>query len=95
MEYKTSQEKLNIVFDIITKLKNFETNTGLQNIYLPHFSYVSECTEIFNNYIKKNERFKGKILFKEINKYIEYDLPPNKRGQPLFVIRSNKIKMEA
>jgi hypothetical protein len=41
MEYKTSQEKLKIVFDIITKLKNFETNTGLQNIYLPHFSYFS------------------------------------------------------
>ena len=55
MEYKTSQEKLKIVFDIITKLKNFETNTGLQDIYLPHFSYVSECTEIFNNYIKKND----------------------------------------
>lgn len=89
MEYKTSQEKLKIVFEIINKLKHFQTNTGFQDIYLPHFTYVPKCTEMFNKYIKDNERQKGKIFFEEIGKYIEYDLPVNKNGKPLFVIRSN------
>ena len=89
MEYKSSKEKLEIVMDIVKKLKNYQTNTGIQDIYLPYYSYVQECSVIFNDYIRKNDRKKGKILFKEINKMIEYDLPVNKRGQPLFVIRAN------
>lgn len=90
MEYKTSHEKLKIVFDIIYKLRHFVTSTGIQDIYLPHFTYVPKCTEMFNNYIKTDERQKGKFLFEEIGKYIEYDLPVNKKGDPLFVIRANK-----
>ena len=89
MEYKTSKEKLEIVLDIVKKLKNYETNVGVQDIYLDHYSYVKHCSTVFNNYIRNNDRQKGKVLFEEINKYIEYDLPVNKRGKPLFVIRQN------
>ena len=89
MQYKSSKEKLEIVLDIVKKLKNYQTNVGIQDIYLPHYSYVQHCSVIFNDYIRKDERQKGKVLFREINKMIEYDLPVNKRGKPLFVIRAN------
>ena len=90
LEYKSSKEKLEIVLDIVKKLKNYETNTGVQDIYLEHFSYVKIISKVFNDYIRNNDRKKGKVLFEEINKFIEYDLPINKNGKPLFVIRANK-----
>jgi hypothetical protein len=90
MEYKTSKEKLEVVMDIIEKLQNFETNVGPQDIFLPHYDYVDNCKKMFNDYIRNNDRQKGKFMFNEIGKYIEYDLPANKRGKPLFVLRVNK-----
>lgn len=90
MEYKSMKEKLEIVMDIIKKLQTFETNVGPQDIFLEHYTYVNDCKKMFNNYIRNNDREKGKFLFEEIGKYIEYDLPVNKKGKPLFVIRSNK-----
>ena len=89
LEYKSSKEKLEIVLDIVKKLKNYETNVGKQDIYLDHYSYVKTLSKVFNDYVRINSRQKGKVLFEEINKYIEYDLPINKNGQPLFVIRAN------
>ena len=90
MNYKTEQEKLQIVMDLIKKLQNFDTNVGPQDIFLPHYTYVDKCKKMFNDYIKNNVRQKGKFLFEEIGKYIEYDLPVNKLGKPLFVIRAKK-----
>ena len=90
MNYKSQQEKLEIVMDLIKKLQHFETNVGPQDIFLSHYTYVDNCKKMFNDYIRNDVRQKGKFMFEEIGKYIEYDLPVNKRGQPLFVIRSNK-----
>ena len=88
MNYKTQQEKLYIVMDLIKKLQNFDTNVGPQDIFLSHYTYVDKCKKMFNDYIRNDVRQKGKFLFEEIGKYIEYDLPVNKLGQPLFVIRA-------
>ena len=90
MNYKSQQEKLEIVMDLIKKLQHFETNVGPQDIFLSHYTYVDNCKKMFNDYIRNDVRQKGKFMFEEIGKYIEYDLPVNKRGQPLFVIKANK-----
>lgn len=88
MEYKTSKEKLIIVFDIIKKLQNFETSVGPQDIFLQHHSYVKECTAMFNNYIKQDETQQGKLFFKEIGRVFEYYLPIEKNAEPVFVLRA-------
>lgn len=90
MNYKSQQEKLEIVMDLIKKLQHFDTNVGPQDIFLSHYTYVDKCKKMFNDYIRNDVRQKGKFMFEEIGKYIEYNLPVNKRGKPLFVIRANK-----
>ena len=87
---KNRNEKADIVFDIIGKLKKFDTDIGPQDMYQSHISFVPECTEIFNSYIKNNETLTGKMYFKEIGKNIEYYLPVENNAKPVFVIRANK-----
>ena len=43
MKYKTSDEKVKIIFDIINKLKNFDNGNGPQDIFQSHHDYVKEC----------------------------------------------------
>ena len=79
MKFKTSEEKVKIVFDIIRQLKNFDRGSGPEDMYQPHHSYVKECTEIFNHYIKNIQTLTGKLYFKEIDRDIEYHLPAKKK----------------
>ena len=46
-----------------------------------------ELKKIFNDYIHSDRIFKGRLEFKEIDKFIEYRLPHMNNKQPLFVIR--------
>ena len=86
-------ERLQIVLEIVNKLKNFKCkNNTIINLYDDNLcSFIGELKEIFNNYIKQDENklidYKGKLYFKEIDKKIEYFLPCRKNKKSLFVIR--------
>lgn len=91
--YYTKVERLQIVLDIVKKLKNYKCrNNTTIDLYNEHLcSFVAEFKEISNNYIKQDdsklEDYKGTLDFEEINKKIEYFLPCKKNKAPLFVIR--------
>jgi hypothetical protein len=86
-------ERLQIVLQIVNKLKNFNCkNNTIINLYdenLCHF--ITELKQIFDKYIKQEEPnlidYKGILYFQEINKYIEYFLPCRKNMESLFVIK--------
>ena len=84
----TQAERLNIVLDIMKKLKKFNINNNeIINIYNSNYSFMQELKEITNNYIKDGNTYKGFLNFVEINKKIEYNFPQKKYKNPLFVIR--------
>lgn len=93
--YYSQKERLEIVLNIVKRLKNFELKNGSTiNLYNENLcEFIKEFKEITNNYIKQDENnvkeFKGKLHFTEINKTIDYVLPSNKNIEPLFVIRMN------
>ena len=91
-------ERLEIVLQIINKLKNFQsinnTTINLYNEKLCHF--ITELKQIFDKYIKQEEPnlndYKGILYFEEINKNIEYFLPCRKNTESLFVIKGKNVK---
>ena len=84
----TEIERLNIVLDIVKKLKNFTLkNNEIINLYNLNYSFIQEFKEITNNYIKTGESYKGSLYFEEIGKNIEYNFPQKNYKKPLFVIR--------
>jgi hypothetical protein len=92
---KSKEERLNIVLDIATKLKFYNTpQGGTINLYNDEYSFVPELKKIFNEYVKQDDdlalEFSGILRFEEINKWIEYKLPIKKDKEPLFVIRIKK-----
>ncbi len=94
--YNNKKERLQIVLDIINKLKKYKCkNNTYINLYddnLCHF--ITELKIIFKNYIKQDDEniidYKGMLYFEEIDKNIDYFLPSKKKKSPLFVIRGNK-----
>lgn len=91
--YYSQKERVNIVIDIINKLKNFKTKNGnTVNLYNSNLcSFIDEFKNITNQYIKQEENnlkgFKGKLYFEEIDKFIEYNLPIKNTEKALFVFR--------
>jgi hypothetical protein len=91
--YYIKIERLEIVLDIVKKLKNYKCrNNTTIDLYNEHLcSFVAEFKEICNKYVKQDdsklEDYKGSLDFQEINKKIEYFLPCKKNKAPLFVIR--------
>ena len=83
----TINERLNIVLDIMKKLKNFNINNDIIDLYNSNYSFMKELKEITNIYIKEGISQKGYLDFNEINKKIEYNFPIKKYKNPLFVIR--------
>jgi hypothetical protein len=88
MQYSQS-ERLNIVLDIVKKLKNYKLHTGNTiNLYNSSLcSFITDFKIITNKYIKEEKEYKVPLYFEEINKTIEYILPINKNKKPLFVIK--------
>jgi len=92
--YYTQAERLNIVVDIATKLKNFKTKNGqIVNLYSDNLcSFITDFKQICNSYIKQDEAklvdFRGTLEFEEIDRTIEYVLPVKNHDEPLFVIRT-------
>ena len=91
-------ERLQIVLDIVNKLKNFETTQKtIINLYDENMcSFIGPLKIVFDSYVKQDETkltdYKGELLFEEINKNIIYHLPVKKKDKPLFVIKGKKNK---
>tara|TARA_B110000444_G_scaffold239082_1_gene253212 strand:+ start:296 stop:589 length:294 start_codon:yes stop_codon:yes gene_type:complete len=96
MQYNNKLDRLKIVLNIISKLKNYETKDGtIINLYNENLcSFITKFKEITKKYIKQQDdniqEYKGILLFEEINKEIKYLLPAKKSIEPLFVIKANK-----
>lgn len=93
MVFLSKKERLQIVLDIVNKLKNFKLKNGNTiNLYNEELcDFIKEFKQICNNYIKQEDdnvnEFKGILNFVEINKKIEYKLPNKNINDALFVIR--------
>lgn len=91
--FYSKMERLEIVLEIVNKLKNFKCkNNTIINLYDDNLcSSIGKLKEIFNNYIKHDETklidYKGKLYFEEIDKKIKYFLPCKKNKKSLFVIK--------
>lgn len=90
MSIYSQKERMNIIIDIMTKLKNFKLNNGETiNLYDNNYSFIKELKELGNRYIKEGKTLKGILDFEEIGKKIEYHFPEKTYKKPLFVIRAN------
>mgnify|MGYP006217383221 CR=1 FL=1 len=93
MKYYSQKERLEIIIDIVKKLKEYKmANGNTINLYNNNFcNFISEFKKISNLYIKQEvndlKEFKGTLYFEEIDKNIEYILPIDTSKKPLFVIR--------
>ena len=91
--FYNKMERLEIVLQIINKLKNFHCiNNRTIDLYNETLcGFITELKQIFDKYIKQDEQnlndYKGILYFEEINKNIEYFLPCRKNTEPLFVIK--------
>ena len=94
--FTTKMERLQIVLQIVNKLKNFrcENNTIIDLYNENVCAFITELKQIFDKYIKQEEPnlidYQGILYFQEINKNIEYFLPCRKNREPLFVIKGKK-----
>ena len=94
--FYNKMERLQIVLQIVNKLKNFRsTNNTIIDLYNENlYHFITELKLIFDKYIKQDEQtlndYKGILYFEEINKNIEYFLPCRKNTDPLFVIKGKQ-----
>lgn len=94
--YYSKLERLEIVLEIVNKLKNFRCqNNTIVDLYNENMcSFITEFKDICNKYVKQDDAnvtdYKGTLYFAEIDKNIEYFLPCKKNKKSLFVIRGNK-----
>lgn len=69
MSIYSQKERMNIIIDIMTKLKNFKLNNGETiNLYDNNYSFIKELKELGNRYIKEGKTLKGILDFEEIGK---------------------------
>lgn len=90
MEYNnnyTKIERLKIVLDIMNKLKTFNLNNEIIDLYNSNYSFMNELKNITNKYICDGIQISGFIEFVEIGKKIEYNFPQKNYKKSLFVIR--------
>jgi hypothetical protein len=87
MEY-SQIEKLEIVLDIVKKLKNYTGKNGsIVNLYNDSYSFVPIFKKICNDYIKGDTEYNGNLEFVEIDKTIKYCLPIKKNKKATFIIK--------
>lgn len=94
MIHYNKKDRLKIVLDIITRLKNYETSDGtIIDLYNEKLcSFITDFKNITKEYINQDDskvikEYSGKLNFVEINKTIEYVLPANQKRNSLFVIK--------
>jgi hypothetical protein len=95
MDIYCVKERLDIILDIVNKLKNFKGKNGqIVDLYKEEISFIDDFKKISNEYIKynhlkseQNKQFSGSFDFIEIGKRIDYIFPIYKTESALFVIR--------
>lgn len=94
---KTRLERLNVVLEIINKLKKCPITNNIDNPFVnlwnTNYGAIVKLREIFNNYINQDDNcvligFSGKVQFDEINKMIVYKLPISKNLSSEFVLKN-------
>jgi hypothetical protein len=86
--YYSQIEKVQIVIDIVKKLKNYTNEHGIVvDLYNNSFSYVPKFKKICNDYIHSTEDFSGSLEFLEIDKKIKYFLPIKRKNKAFFTIK--------
>jgi len=89
-EYYSQTERINIIKEIIIKLKNYVgKDSTVLNLYSDQYSYYSEFRKITNDYIHNQKTYSGILDFVEIGKKMEYYLPIRKKNIPKFIILIN------
>lgn len=86
-DYKTKQERLEIVTNIIKQLKDLD---------LLGFDGVQKMMEIMKEYVnidtsREKGGFTGKIKIPELKREINYTLPVLKHSNPIFVLKHKVI----
>ena len=91
MVYYTSQEKLEIVMDMVSKLRYYKNDRGEHvNLMNEHFTFVNKLKEIMNKYVREDgSEYKGFLEFEEIGKKLDYHFPASNKKDPTLVIRQN------
>ena len=94
MVYHTAKEKLDIVMDMVSKLKNYKNDRGEPtNLMNDHYTFVNKLKKIMNKYVREEGgEYKGFLDFEEIGKKIEYYFPASNKISPILVIRQNKLQ---
>ena len=89
MVYYTAKEKLEIVMDMVSKLRYYKNERGEPvNLMNEHFTFVSKLKEIMNKYVREHgSEYKGFLEFEEIGKKLEYHFPASNKNDPTLVIR--------
>lgn len=66
----TQTERVNIVLDIVRKLKNYKIKSGNTiNLYNEELcSFINEFKEITKKYIKQETEYKGSLFLKKLIK---------------------------
>ena len=92
MVYYTAKEKLDIVMDMVSKLRHYKNERGEPvNLMNEHFSFVNKLKEIMNKYVREEgSEYKGFLEFEEIGKKLEYYFPASNKRESMLVIRQNK-----
>ena len=91
--YRYREERVNIVVNFCKNLRNYQDiNKTKVNLYDVKNSFIDEFKKSCKLYIDQDDDkeimdYQGKILFQEINKYIEFFLPGIKKKKPIFVFR--------
>lgn len=85
----TTQERLEIVLDLVKKLKEYKTDKGIEtDLYKDSYTYVPIFKKLSNEYIKTGIEVKGTLTFEEIgDKKINYLLPVTKGTKAVFHIK--------
>ena len=86
----SKNERLQIILEIMGKLKNFNINNETIDLYNSNYSFMKELKQITNIYINNGLSQKGFLEFTEIDKQIEYNFPQKNYKKSLFVIRMKK-----
>ena len=91
--YRYREERVGIVIGFCKDLRNYtDANKNKVNLYDEKNSFIDEFKQSCKLYINQDDTkeiidYKGRILFQEINKYIDFYLPGTKEKKPLFVFR--------
>ena len=91
--YRYREERIKTVIGFCTNLRNYvDADKKKVNLYDTNYSFIQEFKRVCKLYIDQDDTkeiidYEGRILFHEINKYIDFCLPGTKQKKSFFVFR--------